>query len=61
MERKGTQMERKTGLLLVEGIDDLHVFANLFREHGVPETFEMGETICTVTSFPTQRPCERWK
>lgn len=36
-------MERKTGLLLVEGNDDLHVFANLFREHGVRETFAIKE------------------
>lgn len=29
------------GLLLVEGTDDSHVFANLFREHSIPRVFEI--------------------
>lgn len=29
----------KTGLLLVEGNDDLHVCASLFRRHGIPYNF----------------------
>lgn len=36
-------MDRKTGLLLVEGQDDLHVFMNLFEKHDVPRVFTVRE------------------